>query len=136
MPQNCRPSVKAFNLNLFDAEELKSKSGRRIALRSIKSVCFQADSAILEMVVALSSRPYLLEYIFSCMLRMLVAACEFLVLTVPRPSAGQGDVREVVQMDHFEVPHTHNPKCHGYYQHGTPPETFLFVVVRGVLAHY
>ena len=96
MPQNRRPSVKAFNLNLFDAEELKSKSGRRIALRSIKSVCFQADSAILEMVVALSSRPYLLEYIFSCMLRMLAAAYDFPVLTVPRSSGGQGDVREVL----------------------------------------
>ena len=96
MPQNRRPSVKAFNPNLLDAKALRTKSGCRLALRSIKSVCLQADSAILEVVVALSSRSYLLEYIFSCMLRMLAAAYDFPVLTVPRSSGGQGDVREVV----------------------------------------
>lgn len=65
MPSDLHSSRQAFDISLLDAGALDSPDRLETALRSIENVCFQADPAIAEMVMALSSRSHILEYIFS-----------------------------------------------------------------------
>ena len=58
-------SKRIFDISLFSAEALDSPGGLETALRSVESVCFQDDPAIAEMVITLSCRSHVLEYIFS-----------------------------------------------------------------------
>lgn len=71
MPPDLRSQKQAFNTSLLDAGALDSPGGLETALRSIENVCFQADPAIVGMVMALSSRSHVLEYIFSGTFRCL-----------------------------------------------------------------
>ena len=48
------------------------------------------------------------------------------------PSVGREGIREIVWVDRFRVSHTNNPKCDRYFQHETPPATFILVIVRGI----
>ena len=75
MPRNRHSSEQTFDIRLLDAEALDSTDGFKTALRSIESVCFQADPAISEMVMALSDRSYVFEYVFSRTLCTLVVVC-------------------------------------------------------------
>ena len=65
MPPDLRSSKRAFDINLLDVGALDSPGGLKTALRSVETACFQADPAIAGMVMALSSRSHVLEYIFS-----------------------------------------------------------------------
>lgn len=67
MPPQIRSSNQTFNISLLDVETLDSPGGLETALRSIESLCFQADSVIAGMVMGLSSRSHILEYVFSGM---------------------------------------------------------------------
>ena len=77
MPQDRSSSEETFDISLLDAEALNSPGGLESALRSIETVCFQADIAITGMVMGLSSRSHILEYVFSGMLSLHAAAYEF-----------------------------------------------------------
>ena len=96
MAQDLRSSKQTFDIGLLDVVALDSPDGLETALRSIESVCFQADPAIVEMVMALSSRSHVLEYIFSGMLRVPAAPCEFPVPTCLFVSVGRGGIREAI----------------------------------------
>ena len=78
MPPDLRSSKQTFDIGLFDAEALDSPEGLKTALRSVESVCFQADTEIAEMVSALSSRSHVLEFIFSGALRVPTVNASFL----------------------------------------------------------
>jgi hypothetical protein len=92
MPPDRRSSEQTFDISLLDVGALGSPGGLKTALRSIESVCFQADPAIAGMVMALSSRSHVLEYIFSGTLHMPGVACEFPGLIILLPSVGQEGV--------------------------------------------
>jgi len=77
MPPDHRSPEQAFDISLLDVGALGSPSGLEIALRSIESACFQADTAIAGMVMGLSSRSHVLEYVFSGTLRVHATAYEF-----------------------------------------------------------
>ena len=77
MPPVCRSSEQTFDIDLLDVGTLDSLGGLKTALRSIESVCFEADGAVAGMIMALSSRSHVLEYIFSGTSRVSTAACEF-----------------------------------------------------------
>ena len=65
MPPNRTSSQRIFNANLLEPEALAAPGGLRAALDSIESVCYHDDPSITEMIVELSDRPHILEYIFS-----------------------------------------------------------------------
>ncbi|KAF9647525.1 hypothetical protein BDM02DRAFT_3187952 [Thelephora ganbajun] len=56
-----------LDISLFDVEALDSSGGLKTALRSVENACFQADPVIAGMVMTLSSRSHVLEYIFSAL---------------------------------------------------------------------
>jgi len=76
MPPDRRSSEQIFDINLLDAEALDSPGGLHTALCSIESLCFQSDTAIAGMVMALSSRSHVLEYVFSGALSVTTATYE------------------------------------------------------------
>jgi len=78
MPPDLRSSKLAFGISLFNVEALDSPGGLKTALLSIESVCFQDDPAIAGMVMTLSGRSHVMEYIFSGTLCVPTAVCEFL----------------------------------------------------------
>ena len=94
MPSDFRSST--LDISLLDVGALDSPRGLETALRSIESMCFQADPAIAGMVTALSSRSHVLEYIFSGMLRVPAVACEFSGPIVFFPSVRRKGIREAV----------------------------------------
>ena len=65
MAPNRTSSQQIFNTNLLEPDALGTPSGLQAALGSIERVCYHNDSSIMEMVVELSNRPYILEYILS-----------------------------------------------------------------------
>jgi len=56
---------------LLKPEVLVVPDGLKTALGSIERVCYHDDSSIMDMILELSSRPHVLEYILSSTLRML-----------------------------------------------------------------
>lgn len=110
MPPDFRSSKQTFDISLVDVGVLDSPGGLKIALHAIESVCFQADPTIAGMVMTLSSRSHVLEYIFSSTLRVSVAAYQFPGSIVFFPSVRRAGIREVVRLDHFRLPDTHHPK--------------------------
>ena len=96
MPPDHRPSEQEFDISLLDVAALGSPDGLKIALRSIESVCFQADSAITEMIAALSSRAHLLEYVFSSALRVPAAAYGLPGPIILLPSIEREGIRNTV----------------------------------------
>ena len=94
MPPDLRSST--LDISLLDVRVLDSPGGLETALRSIESMCFQTDPAIAGMVMTLSSRSHVLEYIFSGTLRVLAAACQFPGSTVFFPSVRRKGIREAV----------------------------------------
>lgn len=91
-----RSPEPTFDIGLLDVGALDSPDGLHTALRSIESVCFQADPAMAGMMTALSSRSHVLEYVFSGALRVLAAACELHGLIISPPSVGQDGIRDFV----------------------------------------
>ena len=65
MPPNRTSPQQTFNPDILEPETLVTPGGFQAALNSIERVCYRDDSSIAEMVVGLSNRPYILEYIFS-----------------------------------------------------------------------
>jgi hypothetical protein len=65
MAPNRTSSQQTFNTNLLEPDALGTLGGLQAALGSIERVCYHNDSSIMEMVVELSNRPYILEYILS-----------------------------------------------------------------------
>ena len=65
MPQNRTSPQEAFSTSILEPEALGAPGGFQTALDSIERVCYHNDSSITEMIVGLSSRPHILEYIFS-----------------------------------------------------------------------
>ena len=72
MPPNRTSSQRIFNTDLLEPGALAAPGGFKAALDSIERVCYHDDSSIAEMIVGLSHRPHILEYIFSGTLCMLV----------------------------------------------------------------
>jgi hypothetical protein len=70
MPPDPRSSEPASYISLFNMETLDFPDGLEKTLRSIESLCFQADPAIAGIVSTLNSRSHILEYIFSGVLRL------------------------------------------------------------------
>ena len=74
MPSSRASSQQIFNTGLLEPDVLTTSPGLQAALRSIESVLYHDDSSIMEMVVELSSRPHVLEYILSSVFCALVIA--------------------------------------------------------------
>jgi len=65
MPPKRTSSHRTFNTSLLEPRALVSSGGLQVALRSIKTVCNDDDSSVMEVIVELNSRPHVLEYILS-----------------------------------------------------------------------
>jgi len=96
MPPDRRPSEQKFDISLLDVGVLDSPGGLQTALRSIETLCFQADTAIAGMVTALSSRSHVLEYVFSGALHVPAAVYELPRPIALFPSVGREGIRETV----------------------------------------
>ena len=70
MPPNRTSSQQIFNADLLEPEALAAPGGFHAALDSIENACYHDDPSIAEIIVGLSDRPHILEYIFSGMLCM------------------------------------------------------------------
>ena len=69
MPPDRHSSQDAFDIDMLDPRALEAPDGLNTALCAIEAVCHRSDPEIAEMVAALDSRPYILEYIISGTLR-------------------------------------------------------------------
>ena len=70
MPPNRTPPQRTFSTSLLEPEALVTPGGLQTALGSIERVCYLDDTSITEVIVELSNRPHILEYIFSSTLCM------------------------------------------------------------------
>jgi hypothetical protein len=89
MAPNRTSFQRPFNTNLLEPDALGAPDGLKTALSSIESVCHRDDTSIMEMVVGLSSRPHILEYIFSSTLCMPVVLAGMIKRTDPVVLDGQ-----------------------------------------------
>lgn len=129
MPQDRYSSQDAFNIDLLDSQALDTPDGLPAALRAIEEACYRGDPEIATMVVALSSRSHILEYIITGM------SCAHKFLRVPiilLSSTGGRGIRKAVEVDSYRVPHIRNAQHDGYCKHAAPPKTLIFVAVRRV----
>jgi hypothetical protein len=101
-------SQGAFDINILNTPALDAPGGVQTALRAIEAVCHRGGLDIAGMVAVLDSRPYILEYIISGMLRAFVSPRALPALTISLSSAGGGGLREAFKMDSHGVPHFHN----------------------------
>ena len=58
-------SHRSVEASLLKPEVLVVPDGLKTALRAIERVCHHDDSSIMDMILGLSSRPHVLEYILS-----------------------------------------------------------------------
>ena len=65
MPPNRASPQRTFNTSLLEPDALVAPGGFQAALDSIERVCYHDDDSITEMIVGLTNRPHILEYIFS-----------------------------------------------------------------------
>lgn len=65
MPPDRTSSEQGFNINLLEPEALATPGGLQTALGSIQKVCYRDDVSIAGMVIGLSRRPHILEYVLS-----------------------------------------------------------------------
>ncbi|KAF9642213.1 P-loop containing nucleoside triphosphate hydrolase protein, partial [Thelephora ganbajun] len=63
-PDRCS-TQDALDTNMLDSQVLDTPDGLGTALRAIEAVCHRGDTEIAEMVAALDTRPYILEYVIS-----------------------------------------------------------------------
>ena len=103
MPRNRTSHQPAFNAGLFEPEALAAPGGLQTALGSVRKICYDEDSLIMEMVTELNRYPYVLEYILSGTHRTPALTVGLIKLTVPCSIRRLG-LREVVQVNHCSVP--------------------------------
>ena len=132
MPPDSSSSQDAFDINTLNPQALDAPDGLQNALRTIEAICYRGDPEITRMVEALSDRSYILEYIISGTLRTLIGPCTLPALIVSPSSVGGWDVRQVLKVDNYRVPHIRNTKNDGDHRNAAPPEILIFVAIRGV----
>ena len=132
MPPDRYSPQDAFDIDILDPQALNAPEGLATAIRTIEEVCHRGHPNMAEMVAALNGRPYILEYIISGALRVLVPSCALPILIIPPSSAGEGGIREAPEVDSYRVPHIQGAKCDGFDGHAAAPEILIFVAIRGV----
>ena len=130
MPPDRRSSQDAFDVTILDPQALDAPDGFTAALHAIEAVCYRGDPDIAEMVAALNSRAYILEYIISGALRTTVDPCALPALIILLSSTRGGGIREALEVDSHRVPHIHNVEYNGHHGHAAPPEVFVLVAIR------
>lgn len=135
MPPDRHFSQDAFDIEIFNPQTLYSSDGLAAALRKIEPICYRGDPGTAGMVEALSSRPYLLEYIISGTLTASVRLCTRLTLIILLSSAGGGRIRDVIKVDNRKLSRVRRPK-HEHHEHAGPSAIFIFVAGRGVPVHF
>lgn len=65
MPTNRSSPQQSLDPSLFEPEVLMASGGLQTALDSIRRVCFHDDSLITGVIMELSNRPHIFEYIIS-----------------------------------------------------------------------
>ena len=70
MPPKHTSPQRTFDTNLLEPDALVTPGGLQTALGSVERACYHDDSSITEMIVGLSDRPHILEYVFSSTLCM------------------------------------------------------------------
>lgn len=65
MPPNLTSPQRRFDTSLLEPGALTTSHGLQSALSSVGSICYRDDSSIMEMIVGLTDRPHILEFIFS-----------------------------------------------------------------------
>ena len=109
MPPNRTSSQRTFNTSLLEPEALVAPGGLQTALGSIERVCYHDDSSITEMIVGLSNRPNILEYVFSSALCMLVIRTGLIQQIAPVALDDQAYGRlSKWTIAHFPAPAAHN----------------------------
>ena len=136
MPPGRYPSEDELDISMLNPQALDAPDGLLIALRAIELVCHRGDPEIATTVAALSSRPYILEYIISGALHVPIGPCVLPPLINSPCSVGGGNLREVLEMDNCRVPHVRDAEHYGSYEYAAPPEIFVFIVICGVSIRY
>jgi hypothetical protein len=132
MPPDRYSSQNAFDINTLDPHALDAPDGLAAAVRAIEAVCHRGHSEIAEVVAALNSRPYILEYIISGTFPVLTRPYALPMLIISLCSAGGGGIRQALEVDSYGVPHIQNAKHDGCDERAAPPEILIFIVVRGI----
>jgi len=131
MPPDRRSSQDAFYIDMLDPRVLDTPDELNVALRAIGATCHRSDPEIAEMVVALDSRPHILEYIISSALRApALGHCLLPELIIPPSSARGGGLREALEVDTCRISQIHDAKSHRHYEHAAPPEVLIFIAIR------
>lgn len=115
MPSNRSSSQQTFNTGLLEPEVLAARGGLQAALRSIETVCYHDDASITEMIVELSSRPHILEYILSSTFHTFVIAVG--PTNIHSCSLGRQAFRKVIEVDCRSVPYASRAKRYGGLWH-------------------
>lgn len=132
MPPDRHLPRDAFDTNLLDSQVLETPGGLAAALRAIEKVCYRGDHEIAEMIVTLDDHPYLLEYIISGTLQVLIVPYASSALTILHSSAGRWGIPEAPEVDTYRVSHIHDAEYDEHSEYAAPREVLIFVAFRGV----
>ena len=132
MPPDRYSSQDGFDITLLDSQVLESPDRLATALRVIEGVCYRGDPEMAEMIAALNSRSYILEYIISGTLRVPIDPSPSPALITLPSSAGARGIREALEVDGHKVSHIHNAKYDRHHEYADPREIIIFVALRGV----
>ena len=135
MPPDRYPSQDAFDIEMLNPQTLYGSDGLAAALRKIEPVCYRGDPEATGMIEALSSRPYLLEYIISGVLNASVRLCTSPTLIILSSSVGGGRICDVIKVDNRKLSHVRRAK-HEHHEHADPSTIFIFATVRRASFHF
>jgi len=134
MPPDRHSSRDAFYIDMLDPGVLDTPDGLNTTLRAIEAVCYRgSDFKIVEMVAALDSRPYLLEYIVSSMLRVSAPTPRLLLALIILPSSAWGrGLRETLGVDTYRISQIYNAKRDRHHEYASPPEIIILIAIHGI----
>ena len=132
MPPDRYSFQDAFDISILDPRVLDTSDGLATALHAIETVCHRGDPEIAEMIAALNSRPYILEYIISGTLRIPIGPYASPALIILHSSVGGRGVWETLEVDTCRASHAHNTEYDGHREHAGSREIIIFVAFCGV----
>jgi len=132
MPRNRRSSRDKIDIDVFNLQVLDAPDGLDTALHAFEVACHRGNPEIAEMVEALDSPSYLLEYLVSGTWRLSGIGSSMLPgLIIFPPSVGGGGICEVLEVDNYRFSYIYGAK-YEHREHAAPPEIFVFPAVCGV----
>lgn len=132
MPPGRYSSQGAFDVETLNPQALNTPGGLQTALHVIEAICYRGDPKIADVIEALNSHSYLLEYIISGTLHMPIGTLSALIPLLF--SVRGGGIRKVLKVDNCRISHVRRAKCERH-KYAAPAEIFIFTAIRKVSIH-